>query len=117
MPRNVKNKEAGKLVSFVQEEVEMGIRQWWQELKKEKKRKELVKSAQTLEAKVDPSLPKKRLPENRAVKQFRKGTPSCNFIFQIGPNFKLFLKNTRKSLDMGRISQYTSHSYEVTNNF
>lgn len=46
----------------------MGIRQWWQELKKEKKRKELVKSAQALEAKVDPSLPKKRLPENSAVK-------------------------------------------------
>lgn len=46
----------------------MGIRQWWQELKKEKKRKELVKSAQTLEAKVDPSLPKKRLPKNRVVK-------------------------------------------------
>mgnify|MGYP000008978707 FL=1 len=46
----------------------MGIRQWWQELKKEKKRKELVKSAQELEAKVDPSLPKKKLPENKAVK-------------------------------------------------
>ena len=46
----------------------MGIRQWWQALKKEKKRKELVKSAQTLEAKVDSSFPKKRLPENRAVK-------------------------------------------------
>lgn len=47
----------------------MGIRQWWQELKKEKKRKELVKSAQELEAKADPSLPKKTLPKNRAVKQ------------------------------------------------
>ncbi len=46
----------------------MGIRQWWQELKKEKKRKELVKSAQELEAKVDPSLPKKRLPKNGVVK-------------------------------------------------
>ncbi len=46
----------------------MGIRQWWQALKKEKKRKELVKSAHTLEAKVDHSLPKKRLPVNRAVK-------------------------------------------------
>lgn len=68
MPRNVNNKEAGKLVSFVYEEVEMGIRQWWQELKKEKKRKELVKSAQELEAKADPSLPKKRLPKNEVVK-------------------------------------------------
>ncbi|EKS17489.1 hypothetical protein HMPREF9186_01257 [Streptococcus sp. F0442] len=46
----------------------MGIRQWWQELKKEKKRKELVKSAHELEAKVDPNLPKKKLPENKAVK-------------------------------------------------
>ena len=46
----------------------MGIRQWWQELKKEKKRKELVKSAQELEAKVDSSLPKKRLPKNGVVK-------------------------------------------------
>ena len=46
----------------------MGIRQWWQGQKKEKKRKELVKSAHELEAKVDPSLPKKRLPENKAVK-------------------------------------------------
>ena len=72
MPKNVNNKEAGKLASFVQEEVQMGIRQWWQELKKEKKRKELVKSAHELEAKVDPSLPKKRLPENKAVKQFKE---------------------------------------------
>ena len=46
----------------------MEIRQWWQELKKEKKRKELVQSAKELEAKSDPSLPKKKLPENRAVK-------------------------------------------------
>ena len=56
----------------------MGIRQWWQELKKEKKRKELVKSAQELEAKADPSLPKKRLPKNEVVKQdsFRNVTHS-----------------------------------------
>ena len=46
----------------------MGIRQWWQEIKKENKRKELVKSAQELEAKVDSSLPKKRLPKNEVVK-------------------------------------------------
>ena len=50
----------------------MKIRKWWQDLKKEKKRKELVKSAQKLEAKVDSSLPKKRLPENKAVKQRRR---------------------------------------------
>ena len=46
----------------------MGIRQWWQELKKEKKRKELIRAAQKLENKVDPSIPKKTLPKNRAVK-------------------------------------------------
>lgn len=46
----------------------MGIRQWWQELKKEKKRKELVQAAKELEAKADPSLPKKRLPKNEVVK-------------------------------------------------
>lgn len=46
----------------------MGIRQWWQELKKEKKRKELVQAAKELEAKADPSLPKKRLPKNGVVK-------------------------------------------------
>lgn len=46
----------------------MGIRQWWQELKKEKKRKELIRAAQKLENKVDPSMPKKTLPKNRAVK-------------------------------------------------
>ena len=95
----------------------MEIRKWWQDLKKEKERKKLVQAAKELEAKADPSLPKKKLPENRAVKQFRKDTTSCNFIFQIGPNLKLFLKKTKKSLDIGRISQYTSHSYEVTNNF
>ena len=46
----------------------MGIRQWWQALKKEKKRKELIRVAQKLENKVDPSIPKKTLPKNRAVK-------------------------------------------------
>ena len=46
----------------------MKIRKWWQDLKKEKERKKLVQAAKELEAKVDPSLPKKRLPENRAVK-------------------------------------------------
>ena len=46
----------------------MKIRKWWQDLKKEKERKKLVQAAKELEAKADPSLPKKRLPENRAVK-------------------------------------------------
>lgn len=46
----------------------MEIRKWLENLKKEKKRKKLVQAAQELEAKVDPSLPKKRLPENKAVK-------------------------------------------------
>ena len=46
----------------------MEIRKWWQALKKEKKRKELIRAAQKLEAKADPSLPKKRLPKNGVVK-------------------------------------------------
>ena len=50
----------------------MEIRKWWQDLKKEKERKKLVQAAKELEAKADPSLPKKRLPENRAVKQRRR---------------------------------------------
>ena len=46
----------------------MEIRKWWQELKKEKKRKKLVQSAKKLEAKADPSLAKKRLPKNGVMK-------------------------------------------------
>lgn len=46
----------------------MGIKQWWQKVKNEKKRKELIQAAQKLESKADPSLPKKALPKNRAVK-------------------------------------------------
>ena len=46
----------------------MGIRQWWQDLKKEKERKKLVQAAKELEAKADPSLSKKRLPKNGVVK-------------------------------------------------
>lgn len=46
----------------------MGMKQWWQKVKNEKKRKELVQAAQKLENKADPSLPKKTLPKNRAVK-------------------------------------------------
>lgn len=47
----------------------MEIRKWWKDLKKEKKREKLVQAAKELEAKADPSLPKKTLPKNRAVKQ------------------------------------------------
>ena len=46
----------------------MEIRKWWKKQKKEKERKKLVQAAQKLENKADPSLPKKKLPENRAVK-------------------------------------------------
>lgn len=46
----------------------MEIRKWLENLKKEKKRKKLVRAAKELEAKVDPSLPKKRLPKNGVVK-------------------------------------------------
>lgn len=46
----------------------MEIRKWLENLKKEKKRKKLVQSAKKLEAKADPSLPKKRLPKNGVMK-------------------------------------------------
>lgn len=46
----------------------MVMKQWWQKIKNEKKRKKLVQAAKELEAKADPRLPKKRLPENKAVK-------------------------------------------------
>ena len=46
----------------------MKIRKWLENLKKEKKRKKLVRAAKELENKVDPSIPKKTLPKNRAVK-------------------------------------------------
>ncbi|MBS7069138.1 MAG: hypothetical protein KH099_01965 [Streptococcus parasanguinis] len=46
----------------------MKVVEWWQKRKKEKKRKKLVQAAKELEAKADPSLPKKTLPKNRAVK-------------------------------------------------
>ena len=46
----------------------MEIRKWWQNLKKEKKREELVQAAKKLEAKADPRLPKQQLPKNGVVK-------------------------------------------------
>ena len=47
----------------------MEIRKWLENLKKEKTREKLVQEAQKLESKADPSLMKKTLPKNRAVKQ------------------------------------------------
>lgn len=47
----------------------MEIRKWLENLKKEKTREKLVQAAQKLESEADPSLPKKTLPKNRAVKQ------------------------------------------------
>ena len=46
----------------------MGMKQWWQKIKKEKKREKLVQAAKKLEAKADPRLPKKQLPKNGVVK-------------------------------------------------
>lgn len=46
----------------------MGIKEWWKNLKNERERKKLVQSAKKLEAKADPSLPKKRLPKNGVMK-------------------------------------------------
>lgn len=47
----------------------MKVVEWWHKREKEKKQKKLLTAAQKLEAKADPSLPKKTLPKNRAVKQ------------------------------------------------
>ena len=46
----------------------MGIKEWWENLKNERERKKLVQSAKKLEAKADPSLPKKRLPKTGVMK-------------------------------------------------
>ena len=59
----------------------MEIRKWLENLKKEKKRKKLVQAAKELEAKADPSLPKKRLPKNGVVKQFEKKEEVLSFLF------------------------------------
>lgn len=68
MRKKVKNEEAGLTGLFHIGETQMGIKQWWQKVKNEKKRKELIRAAQKLESKADPSIPKKTLPKNRAVK-------------------------------------------------
>ncbi len=59
----------------------MKIRKWLENLKKEKKRKKLVQAAKELEAKADPSLPKKRLPKNGVVKQFEEKEEDLSFLF------------------------------------
>ena len=59
----------------------MEIRKWLENLKKEKKRKKLVRAAKELEAKADPSLPKNRLPKNGVVKQFEEKEEVLSFLF------------------------------------
>ena len=59
----------------------MEIRKWLENLKKEKKRKKLGQAAKELEAKADPSLPKKRLPKNGVVKQFEEKEEVLSFLF------------------------------------
>ena len=59
----------------------MEVRKWLENLKKEKKRKKLVQAAKELEAKADPSLPKKRLPKNGVVKQFEEKEEVLSFLF------------------------------------
>ena len=74
----------------------MEIRKWWKDLKKEKKRKKLVQAAKELEAKADPSLPKKRLPKNGVVKQFEEKEEVLSFLF-------LFVE----------LSQYRNFGYQI----
>ena len=62
----------------------MGIKQWWQKVKNEKKRKELIQAAQKLESKADPSLPKKTLPKNRAKKQEIIGVEKKRELVKLG---------------------------------
>lgn len=74
----------------------MEIRKWLENLKKEKKRKKLVQAAKELEAKADPSLPKKRLPKNGVVKQFEEKEEVLSFLF-------LFVE----------LSQYRNFQYQI----
>lgn len=71
----------------------MEIRKWWQDLKKEKERKKLVQAAQKLESKADPSLPKKTLPKNRAVKQEMIGEEKKRGLVKLG-KFGVFHRET-----------------------
>ena len=74
----------------------MEIRKWLENLKKEKKRKKLVRAAKELEAKADPSLPKKRLPKNGVLKQFEEKEEVLSFLF-------LFVE----------LSQYRNFGYQI----
>ena len=71
----------------------MEIRKWWQDVKKEKERKKLVQAAQKLESKADPSLPKKTLPKNRAVKQEMIGEEKKRGLVKLG-KFGVFHRET-----------------------
>lgn len=71
----------------------MGIKKWWQKVKNEKKRKELIQAAQKLESKADPSIPKKTLPKNRAVKQEIIGEEKKRGLVKLG-KFGVFHRGT-----------------------
>ena len=71
----------------------MEIRKWLKDLKKEKERKKLVQAAQKLESKADPSLPKKTLPKNRAVKQEMIGEEKKRGLVKLG-KFGVFHRET-----------------------
>ena len=73
----------------------MGMKQWWRKVKNEKKRKELIRVAQKLESKADPSLPKKTLPKNRSVKQEIIGEEKKRGLVQLG-KFGVFHRETIK---------------------
>lgn len=76
----------------------MGIKQWWQKVKNEKKRKELIQAAQKLESKADPSLPKKTLPKNRAVKQEMIGEEKKRGLVKLESSVYLIEKRLSKSV-------------------
>ena len=71
----------------------MEIRKWLENLKKEKKRKKLVQAAKELEAKADPSLPKKRFEEKEEDLSFLflfvELSKYRNFWYQIDHDLKL----------------------------
>ena len=71
----------------------MEIRKWLENLKKEKKREKLVQAAQKLESKADPSLLKKTLPKNRAVKQEMIGEEKKRRLVKLG-KFGVFHRET-----------------------
>lgn len=76
----------------------MEIRKWLENLKKEKKRKKLVQAAKELEAKADPSLPKKRLPKNGVVKQEIIGVEKKRELVKLGGAVYFIEKRLSKSV-------------------